>query len=254
MNRQLIIEVLAAVIISILVYQNITVINTQQSILTKYEDIEQKLASIESSQSGISNLLKSANSARPTRAQRPPAPDLSKVYKIDIEGSPINGNKNAPITIVEYSEVQCPYSQRFHPIIKEVTDAYPDKVRHVFKHFPLSFHKQARPAAKAILAAGEQGKYWEMLEILFKNGRDLSDDKYEDFAGQLGLDVDKFTKDLTEKDAQWEAFIDNDMKQGSSINVRGTPTFFLNGKITRARSLENFKQEIDAILQENNKK
>jgi len=162
----------------------------------------------------------------------------------------VRGNPDAKVTIVEFSEVQCPYSQRFHPVLSEVLAAYPKDIKLIFKHFPLNFHPNARPAAKAMLAAAEQGKYWEMLDLLFENGRDLSDEKYTEFAKQLGMDVEKFTKDLKEKDSQWEEMIEKDVALARSVNVRGTPTCFINGKLTRARTLEAFKQEIDALLAE----
>ena len=89
-----------------------------------------------------------------------------------------------------------------------------------------------------------------MLELLFQNGKSLSDEKYQELAGELGLNMEKFNKDLKEKDAEYEAIIQKDFELGKTINVRGTPTFFLNGKITRSRDLESFKKEIEAILKE----
>ena len=120
------------------------------------------------------------------------------------------------------------------------------------KNFPLNFHPQARPAAKAAFAALEQGKYYEMADMILENARELNDAKYKEFAEKLGLDVAQFEKDLKEKDAAYEAMIQKDMELGDKVDVRGTPTFYLNNKKTMARSVETFKKEIDEIL--NNKK
>lgn len=258
--RRIAIVVLVIIIIGLGAYQlignqiipRITGISVRQQlaeISAAQKRIEQKLVAVEATQKNIVKSLSNLQGGRQAAAaQRRPTPDLNKVYKIDIGDSPIRGNKNAKVTIIEYSEVQCPYSQRFHPILLEVLKAYPNDVRLVFKHFPLNFHKDAKPAAKAILTAGEQGKYWEMLDLLFVNGRNLSDERYPEFAKQLGLDAGRFTKDLKEKDSKWEDIINKDMELGRTINVRGTPTCFMNGKRTQARDLASFKREIGAIL------
>ncbi len=184
----------------------------------------------------------------PKPPARPPAPDLNKVHDIDIGKSHVKGQKNAKVTIVEFSDLECPFSARFHPVLEEVVKAYPKDVKVVFKNFPLGFHKNAKPAAKATMAAGEQGKYWEMVDIVLKNGKQLGSEKYEEFAKEIGLNVDKFKKDLASKDAEYEQIIKDDMGLASKVGVRGTPTFFLNGKLTRSRDLESYKKEIDEIL------
>lgn len=209
-------------------------------IITSQSVIHQRLSAIE-------NTLQALQRPQPAPNQPPPE-DLNKEYKIDVGQSSVLGDKNAKVTIVEFSDFQCPFSQKFHAIVMEVIKSYPKGVKYILKDFPLQFHPNARPAAKAALAAREQGKYWEMVEALFANGTALSEDKYKELAGTLGLNVDKFMKDLKEKDAQWEKSIEEDMKLGGSIDVRGTPTFFMNGKKTRARDVNAFKTEIDKIL------
>ena len=222
-------------------------------ILTTQKNILQRLFVIESKQTAITNALRvlgaaAGPSAGPSAPAWPPQEDLNKEYKIDMGHSSLNGNKNAKVTIVEFSDFQCPYSQRFHPAIPEVLKVYSKDVNYMLKNFPLSFHPQAKPAAKASLAAREQGKYWEMVELLFQNGKDLSEEKFKELAKQAGLNVDKFMKDYKEKDAEWEKLIAEDMSVANSSDVRGTPTFFINGKKTNARDLTGFKQEIDNIL------
>ena len=180
--------------------------------------------------------------------QMPPSEDYNKVYTIDISKSYVYGKKGAPITIVEFTDFQCPFCSRFHGPALEAVKAYPDKVNYVIKNFPLPFHPNARPAAKAALAAGEQGKYFEMADALLANQQKLSDEGYKELAKQIGLNVNKFEKDLKEKDAQFEAAIVQDLKTVEEVDVRGTPSFFLNGKKTMARDLAGYKREIDQIL------
>jgi len=214
----------------------------------RLQDIEGRLAILESSWNGLQEGLKQAAANAGNARQAPPPEDLSKIYDIAVAHSQIKGNKNAPVTIVEFVDFQCPFCARFHQPILEVLAAYPKEVNYVLKNFPLSFHEQAKPAAKAALAAGEQGKYWEMADSLLENGRALSEEKFKELAGNLGLNVEKFMNDYKEKDAQWEQLIQTDMSLAQQVNVRGTPTFYINGRKTNARDLNSFKAEIDKIL------
>jgi len=214
----------------------------------KQEMLENRLTALESQLKSLTATLKQVKGNLGNVPQAPPQEDLSKVYTIPVAHSPVNGKKNAPVTIVEFSDFQCPFCARFHPPVVEVLEAYPKEVNFVLKNFPLSFHPQAKPAAKAAFAAGEQGKYWEMVDALLENGRALSEAKYEELAKDLGLNVKKFMKDYKEKDAQWEDYIQKDMALARQVDVRGTPTFFINGKKTNARDFSSFKREIDQIL------
>ncbi len=140
---------------------------------------------------------------------------MNKVYTIDPGVSSILGKKNAPVTIVEFSDFQCPFCARFYPVIKDVLAAYPDKVRVIIKNFPLPFHPNARPAAKLAMAANEQGKFQGMMEALLANGGDVSDAKIKEYAKNLGLDYNKLMADYKNKDAQWEKQIQDDMQLGA---------------------------------------
>ncbi len=186
--------------------------------------------------------------SQPQQPQQPPAEDLNKVYDIPAAGSHVLGNPDARITIVEYADFQCPFCARFHPFINEVYKAFPNDVKIMVKNFPLGFHPNARPAAKVALAAGLQGKYFEMADLLIANGGELSDAKYKEFAGQLGLNVEQLLKDLKDKDAEFEKKIEADIALANQVDVRGTPTYFLNGKKTSARSTEAWKSEVEALL------
>jgi protein-disulfide isomerase len=182
----------------------------------------------------------------------PPAEDFDKVYDIEVGASPVLGKTDAPVTLVEYSDFQCPFCARADPIIKEVQKKYADKVRVIFKHYPLSFHEAARPTAIGSMAAQEQGKFWEYHDVLFKNnsGLDGSDAGLEKYAKEAGLDVEKFKKDLAAKRAEYESRVEKDISLGNEVDVRGTPTLFLNGKKLdpRKRSIEQMSAAIDALL------
>ena len=125
------------------------------ALLQKVNDLENRLTSMENQMKGM---LEGLDKFKANAPQMPPPEDLSKVYDIPINHSSVRGDKNAPVTIVEFVDFQCPFCARFHSPILEVLKAYPKDVKYILKNFPLSFHDQARPAAKAAFAAGEQGK------------------------------------------------------------------------------------------------
>ena len=185
---------------------------------------------------------------------QPPSEDFSKVYDLDLAHARIRGNKNARVTIVEFVDFQCPFCQRFHLVMTEVLKAYPKDVNYVLRNYPLPFHPQARPAAKAALAAGEQGKYYEMADALLQGSDSLTEDKFQELAKNLGLNVSKFMKDYKEKDAYWEEVIKKDAQLAAQADVRGTPTYYINGHKTMARDFNSYKIEIDKILNELKKK
>jgi protein-disulfide isomerase len=181
-------------------------------------------------------------------APRRPAVDYNKVHNIPVGTSAIKGNKNAPVTVVEFSDFQCPYCARFSPTIDQVLKAYPKEVRFVYKDFPLAFHKQARNAAKAARAAGEQGKFWEMHDLIFEKYNLLTEDMFMEFASKLNLDINKFTADF--KSNKYDALIQQDINLGRQAGVTGTPTLYMNGKRMRGRSFNDFKEGIDGYLKE----
>jgi protein-disulfide isomerase len=188
------------------------------------------------------------NAPNGQQPQQPPSEDLNKVYNIPEGTSAVIGKKDAPVTITEFSDFQCPFCGRFYPVLKDVLAAYPDKVRLIVKNFPLPFHPNARPAAKLALAANEQGKFQGMMESLLNNGGDVSDAKIKEYAKNLKLNYNKLMADYKNKDAQWERQIQADMQLAQSVDVRGTPTFYLNGRKTNARDINSYKAQIDAIL------
>jgi protein-disulfide isomerase len=138
------------------------------------------------------------------------------------------------------------------PLLEQVLEKYPDKVKLVFKHFPLRNHKYARKAAAAALAADRQGKFWEYQDQLFKNFSKLSDQKMQEIAHQISLDEGQFQKNMN--DPKILAKISKDIQDGNKAGVRGTPTVFVNGRLLRQRSLEGFNSVIEKELQKTGKK
>lgn len=170
--------------------------------------------------------------------------------QIPIGKSPVTGAAKARVTIVEISDYECPYCVRGNDVMKQLLKQYPKDVRVVMKQMPLPFHRHARMAAMAALAAGEQGKYWQMHDKLFESTRakvELTRARLEALARELKLDMARFAHALdTEKFAQE---IEADQRLSNSLGVRGTPAFFINGrKITGARPLEQFKAIVEEEL------
>ncbi|MCI0569407.1 MAG: DsbA family protein [Myxococcaceae bacterium] len=161
---------------------------------------------------------------------------------------PSKGPENAPVTIVEFSDFQCPFCSRVIKTLDDVVKEYDGKVRLVFRHFPLDFHKQAPKAAEAAMCAADQNKFWEYHDALFANQQALEPEKLKEYAKQVGLDPAKFDAclDSGEKAAQ----VQKDMEAGKAAGVSGTPAFFINGRpLSGALPPEEFKRVIDAELQ-----
>jgi protein-disulfide isomerase len=151
------------------------------------------------------------------------------------------------VTIVEFSDYQCPFCGQAEGLVKQVLETYPKDVRLVYKQFPLSsIHPNAMPASKAALAAGRQGKFWEMHHLIFDNQRQLGPEKFTEFAEKLELDVPQFQKDMESPEVL--AQINREMQEGKAADVTGTPTIFVNGKRLMNRSFDGFKQMIDASV------
>lgn len=165
---------------------------------------------------------------------------------IDISSAPVQGDKNAPVTIAVFDDFECPYCAQTVPLLKQVLDIYPGKVKLVFKHFPLSSHRNAQNAALTALAAQNQGKFWEMHDLLYANYNKLNAQKIDELAVEAGLDLNQVKKDRA--NPQLSARIKQDMEEGTAAGVRGTPTIFVNGRLLPERSLNGFRQLIDDEL------
>ncbi len=166
---------------------------------------------------------------------------------IELGASPSKGPAGAKITIIEFSDFQCPFCKRGKDTAEEVMKAYPNDVKLVFKHLPLPMHPEAMPAAKASLAAHKQGKFWEMHDALFENQGGLGADFYTAQAAKLGLNVEKFKTDMA--DPKLEELVKADMAIAEKHEIRGTPGFFVNGVAVRgAYPVDHFKKIIDRLL------
>lgn len=184
-------------------------------------------------------------------------------YQIPTDGFPSLGPADAPITIVEFSDYQCPYCTRWHEeTYQPLMDAYPDQIRFVYRNYPLSFHQNAMLSAQAALCAGDQNQYWTYHDKLFAEkalvnnaeGTTLDVAAYVGFAKDLGLDTAAFETCLTSE--KYSQQVQDDVSFANSLPtengeaaVGGTPTFFINGKrLVGAYPLAYFKQIIDADL------
>lgn len=176
--------------------------------------------------------------------------DISFAKDIDITGSPFLGKETAPVAIVVFSDFQCPFCSRVHPLLEEVMKRNPDTVKVVFMHMPLNMHQQAEPAARAAIAAQEQGKFWQMHDALFATANaGLSDADIEKAAAGVGLDMEKFKAALNSPATQEK--LGKDMSAARLAEVNGTPTIFVNGRRVNAPSPEMIQKMVD---QELNKK
>jgi len=160
------------------------------------------------------------------KAHRPKI--LEAAVTIPVEGSPVRGPSDARITMVEFSDFECPYCALATVEMRNIMAAYPKDIKLIYKEFPLSMHPNAPLAAAAALAAGEQGKFWQMHDLLFKNFRKLNRDNILAWAKEIGLDVNKFKADLDS--GKYDPVVKKDVADGEKIGVYGTPSFFINGK------------------------
>jgi protein-disulfide isomerase len=172
------------------------------------------------------------------------------VGQVGIGGNDIKGDPDAPITIIEFSDYECPFCARFYvQTLSLIDEEYikTGKVNLVYRDFPLSIHPNAQKAAEAAECAGEQGKYYEMHDILFENGANGGVAGYKVYASQIGLNLAEFNECLDS--GVMAAEVQKDFEEGQQYGVQGTPAFFINGKfISGAQPFSVFQQEIDALL------
>lgn len=184
------------------------------------------------------------NPGRPAIAA---APGTVSIDKLNLSRAPVRGQEQAPVTIIEFSDLQCPFCARVTPTLRELMKQYPDQVRWVFKSFPLGFHADSPLAHAAALAAERQGKFWEMHDLIFANQRNLKRDNLLVEARSLNLDMDRFTADLDSADVKQQ--LEADKKEGEGLGVNGTPAFFINGKsFSGAMPIEQFQAAINNAL------
>jgi len=180
-------------------------------------------------------------------AHAQPAKILEDPVKIPVEGAPQTGPVNAPVTIVEFSDFQCPYCAAAVPELNALLKAYPKQVKLIFKQFPLDIHSQAELAAHAAIAAGLQGKFWQMHDAMFAHHDDLSPTTIDTLAKQIGLDMNRFTNDIGS--VQVRESVIRDQQDGERAGVQGTPTIFIDGqRYNGPINLNYLKLVLDAEL------
>lgn len=180
----------------------------------------------------------------------PPRPPVDKtVYKVAVDPAmdAIKGEPNALVTLVVFSEFQCPFCKKMEPILAQLMTDFPGKLRIVFKHNPLPFHKDALPASMAALCAKDQGKFWEMHDLLWDNQQSLDAESLDKYAAQLTLDLEAFKGCMTT--GKHRAQIKSDEELALKVSARGTPNTFVNGrKLVGARPIEEFKELVEEEL------
>jgi len=213
--------------------------------IKKADALLQKGVKAENLYEELMKLAAAAPPPAPAAAAAPPAP----AEKVDISpgDAPSKGPKNAPVTIIAFSDFQCPFCSRVVPTFKQIEDTYKDKVRVAFKHLPLAFHNNAQIAAEASMAAHEQGKFWAMHDKLFENQQALDRPNLDKYAADLGLDVGKFKAALDS--SKYRDYVQKDAAQAGTVGATGTPSFFVNGRsLVGARPFDDFKKLIDEEL------
>jgi len=169
-------------------------------------------------------------------------------FEIEIGTSPTEGPADAAITLVEFSDYECPFCKSAESIVKQVQERYPTQLRFVAKNFPLDAHPKAKPAAEAAMCAAAQGKFWEYHALLFEKAPQIDVAQLAPFAEQVGLDKAKFEECLASHGS--EAIVAADLEEGRKAGVSGTPAFFVNGvPLAGGRSLAEFAKAIDAELE-----
>lgn len=208
----------------------------------------------------IDSILSGNAPAQPAANPQPTVPSQPQTYTGSIDNDPVKGDKNAKVVIIEWSDFQCPYCERFYSqtlpgIVSEYIDA--GKVRFVYRDFPLSFHAQATPSAEASECANEQGKYWEFHDMLFENQASLGAENYKKWAADLGLDSAKFNDCVDTR--KYKSEVEKDMSEGGAAGITGTPGFIvgviqsdgktvIGQKVSGAQPFASFKSVIDAEL------
>lgn len=205
--------------------------------------VEIRMQKLEAKQDSILKLLSSMKDQSEFVAYRvgwrPPADTAPQ--QIPIGNSPVLGAQNPLLTVIEFSDLECPYCSQIAPILDSLSRTYPNEVKVVFKHFPLSFHPKARAAAAAAIAAGNQGKFFPFRNKVGPNFRSLGDSLYLAVAKDIGLDMERFKKEMA-LTPEINRILDQDMELGRKVGVEGTPTIFVNGKLAQERSFDYFVQ------------
>ena len=173
------------------------------------------------------------------------------IVEINTKNAPFLGKENAPVELVIFTDFECPYCSKTEPLLSQLLENNPDTLKIVFKNMPLSMHKNAEPAARAALAAEQQGKFWQMHDALFAADK-LSPEKIDEIAKKIGLDMKKFKEDM--KSPAIGQRLARDLLDAREVGVTGTPTLFINGRRVKNRSLKVIQKMIDEEVAKAKKK
>ncbi len=176
-----------------------------------------------------------------------------QTYNFDLSATARKGAKNAAITIVEFADFECPHCAEMRTLLDGIVKAHPNHVALYFKNFPLPHHRHAHPAARAALAAGQQGRFWQMHDLLFMNQFSLSAEKITSFAKELGLNMTRFAKDM-ESSAVYSQ-IEKEKEEAKKANLDSTPTIYINGRMyVDDKAPEKIKAHILSLVEKAKKK
>ncbi len=206
---------------------------------------------------GGTTTVGTAPTAQTADATNPGAPAPGTIVDVEEGHLPVLGKKDAKVTIVEFGDLQCPFCRSyFNTSFQQIKKEYIDtgKVKYYFRHYPLPFHAMAKPAAMAVECANEQGKFWELHDLIYveqeKQGQgtiDFTNDDLKTWAANAGLNTGQFNQCLDS--GKYASVVDEDMQAGNTAGVSGTPTFFINGEmIVGAQPFDSFKALIDKNL------
>ena len=219
-----------------------------EALRSELSSIRQGLEALRADMKKVLTELKGIRAAQ-AKSKRKRQPDTN-IYDVTIGSSPTLGPKDAPVTIVAFGDFQCPYYVREYPKIKRILNQYPDKVRLVFKHFPLTFHKKARPAHAAAEFAHRTARpqiFWKMHGMIIAAPAKLDAADLRGYAGSLGLNLAKFDELLADPN-KIDELLKADMAEARKCRVRGTPTVLINGLKLTDRSINGYKARIDHLL------
>jgi protein-disulfide isomerase len=168
--------------------------------------------------------------------------------EVSVDGATFKGAATAPVTIVEFSDFHCPFCQRVLPPLTQLESQYGDKVKLVFRDYPIeNLHPAARKAHEAARCANAQGKFWACHDLLFANAPKASPEQLKTYAQEVGLDVPAFEQCVNS--GTYQAVVQRDVEEGSQVGVTGTPAFFINGRlVSGAQPLESFVRVIEEEL------
>jgi protein-disulfide isomerase len=226
-----------------------------KAIKSLQDEIASLKGEVQKVQADQAKILKKLDTLEGRQAQRPPQqrqqrPVDTTVYDIEVGSSPTLGPENAKVTIVEFVCLQCPYCVREYPKLQQVLKDYPNDVRVVFKHFPLRFHKKAKPAHAACALAGQLGgneMFWKVHDLIMANPKKLDVPDLRKHFETAGLDLNKFDEVMADE-AKIDALVMVDQPVAKKCGVRGTPSVYINGLKLADRKPEGYKARIDEVL------